>query len=119
MYDHPAYVEVREAMERRWAQYRSEMVESTFAWADDGPLADPALFDGVWAPWRDRAGPRATYAGLASGGAAELVASPKATPGSSMMVTTVAVGLLSFVLGASLSRWKRPRHAYLPIAEDY
>ena len=23
------------------------------------------------------------------------------------------------VLGASLSRWKRPRHAYLPIAEDY
>ena len=119
LYDHPAYVEVREALERRWAQYRSEMVESTFAWADDGPLADPALFDGVWAPWRDKAGPRATYAGLASGDAAELVASPKATPGSSMMVTTVAVGLLSFVLGASLSRWKRPRHAYLPIAEDY
>ena len=74
---------------------------------------------GVWAPWRDRAGPRATYVGLAPPGAAELVASPKATPGSSMMVTTVAVGLLSFVLGASLSRWKRPRHAYLPIAEDY
>jgi hypothetical protein len=106
-------------MEQRWAQYRSEMVESTFAWADDGPLADPALFDGMWAPWRDKAGPRATYSGLASSGEAELVASPKATPGSSMMVTTVAVGLLSFVLGASLSRWKRPRHAYLPIAEDY
>ena len=50
LYAHPAYVEVREELEKRWAQYRSEMVESTFAWADDGPLADPALFDGMWAP---------------------------------------------------------------------
>ena len=39
LYAHPAYVEVREAMERR---RRSPVGDgkSTFAWADDGPLAD-------------------------------------------------------------------------------
>jgi len=31
--------------------------------ADDGPLADPALFGGYWMPWRDEMGvPYATYA---------------------------------------------------------
>lgn len=119
LYAHPDYRAVRASLEARWAQYRAEMVASTFAWADDGPLADPALFDGVWAPWRDAAGPRATYAGLGPVAAAQLNAI--ATPASSVAVTTAAVGLLSFVLGASLVRWKQrdPRRAYLPIAEDY
>ena len=31
-------------------------------WLDDGPLADPQLFGGIWTPWRDDLGmPYATY----------------------------------------------------------
>ena len=29
------------------------MALSNEEWVDDGPLADPALLNGVWGPWRD------------------------------------------------------------------
>ncbi len=38
------------------------MALSNEEWVDDGPLADPALLNGVWGPWRDEYGmPYATY----------------------------------------------------------
>ena len=48
---------------KRWDEYSDDMTESNELWQDDGPLADPELFDGSWGPWRDDAGtPYAMYA---------------------------------------------------------
>ena len=46
----------------RWKEYRDGSGPTSVAWADDGPLANPALFGGYWVPWRDELGqPFATY----------------------------------------------------------
>jgi len=46
----------------RWKEYRDGSGPTSVAWADDGPLANPALFGGYWVPWRDELGqPLATY----------------------------------------------------------
>jgi len=45
-----------------WERYADDMALSNEEWVDDGPLADPALLNGVWGPWRDEYGmPYATY----------------------------------------------------------
>ena len=59
------FAETREKLEKKWAEYQQEMVPSNFKWEDDGPLADPSLFDGVWSAWRDGDNtPKAHYYGL-------------------------------------------------------
>ena len=50
------FADVRRSLLARWAAYAQEMEESNEIWQDDGPLADPELFDGTWGPWRDDAG---------------------------------------------------------------
>ena len=65
LYDVAAYADVRADLEQKWASWQQEAQPSTFAWEDDGPLADPALFGSVWAPWRDGDDtPKAHYFGL-------------------------------------------------------
>merc|ERR1711998_785444 len=40
---------------------------TTFMWADDGPLANPDLFGGMWDAWRDGDNtPKAQYFGMGS-----------------------------------------------------
>mmetsp|Transcript_13209 Transcript_13209/g.19766 ORF Transcript_13209/g.19766 Transcript_13209/m.19766 type:complete len:693 (-) Transcript_13209:3728-5806(-) len=64
LYELSAFVDVRTQLEATWARFQAQAVPSTFAWEDDGPLADPALFNGFWAPWRDGDGqPKAHYFG--------------------------------------------------------
>lgn len=60
--DHPAYTKIRDALLDRLDALRKSVTPSTEQWADDGPLADPQLFNGVWSPWRDDQNlPYATY----------------------------------------------------------
>jgi arylsulfatase A-like enzyme len=59
------FEDVRTSLEKKWAEYQQEMIPSNFKWEDDGPLADPSLFDGVWSAWRDGDNtPKAHYYGL-------------------------------------------------------
>jgi len=60
LYDHPDYRDVRLALRARFDDLQPS--PSTEQWTDDGPLADPKLFGGVWSPWRDDLNfPYATY----------------------------------------------------------
>lgn len=62
LYDRDDYADIQAAILAKWAELRDSTPESTEIWLDDGPLADPALFGGVWTPWRDDLGmPYATY----------------------------------------------------------
>lgn len=64
LFDDPDYALVQAALLDAWAAYRDAASPSeALTFADDGPLADPALFGGYWAAWRDEQGaPYATYA---------------------------------------------------------
>mmetsp|Transcript_38754 Transcript_38754/g.89302 ORF Transcript_38754/g.89302 Transcript_38754/m.89302 type:complete len:662 (+) Transcript_38754:70-2055(+) len=65
LYDNEDFADVREMMEEKWGQWKLEAAPSTFMWADDGPLADPALFGGMWDSWRDGDNtPKAQYFGM-------------------------------------------------------
>ncbi|KAH8047343.1 sulfuric ester hydrolase [Aureococcus anophagefferens] len=62
LYDLDEFADVKATILEKWAELRDSTPESTEIWLDDGPLADPALFGGVWTPWRDDLGmPYATY----------------------------------------------------------
>lgn len=62
LFDNPDFRRVQDAMLAEWAELRDSTPPSTEIWLDDGPLANPALFGGVWGPWRDDTGvPLATY----------------------------------------------------------
>lgn len=62
LYDEPAFAEVQEMMLAKWAELEEINPDSNELWVDDGPLADPTNFGGVWTPWRDEAGvPYALY----------------------------------------------------------
>jgi len=66
LYGNPDYAEIQADLERKWASFETESVDSTFKWEDDGPLADPELFGGVWTAWRDGDDvPKAQYFGSA------------------------------------------------------
>jgi arylsulfatase I/J len=57
------FKQVQIALLDAWKMYRDAAGKSDVAFADDGPLADPALFGGYWAAWRDELGlPYASYA---------------------------------------------------------
>ena len=56
LYDDPLFAEVQAMMLDKWAELESLNPDSNELWLDDGPLADPANFGGVWTPWRDEAG---------------------------------------------------------------
>lgn len=59
------YRSVRQDLETRFDEYKRQAAPSTFAWEDDGPLANPANFGGYWAPWRDGDDePMAHYVGI-------------------------------------------------------
>jgi len=63
LYGNGDFRQVEIALMDAWKGYRATAAASTLAWADDGPLADPKLFGGFWAAWRDELGmPYATYA---------------------------------------------------------
>lgn len=60
--DIPAYATLKTRLMDRLDKLRMAAVPSTEQWTDDGPLADPQLFGGVWSPWRDDQNlPYATY----------------------------------------------------------
>lgn len=60
--DLPAYATIKTTLMDRLNKLRSAAIVSTEQWTDDGPLADPRLFGGVWSPWRDDQNlPYATY----------------------------------------------------------
>lgn len=62
LYDDPEYAEVRADLESFFYKEAASMAPSSFRWSDDGPLANPSLFGGVWSPWRDAEGvPKAQY----------------------------------------------------------
>lgn len=64
LYDNPDYRDVVDRLQDAWRRYQSEAAPSSFAWEDDGPLADPSLFVGFWGPWRDNDNvPLASYLG--------------------------------------------------------
>ena len=62
LYDLDDFADVKAMILDKWAELRDSTPESTEIWLDDGPLADPQLFGGIWTPWRDDLGmPYATY----------------------------------------------------------
>ncbi|KAJ8602785.1 hypothetical protein CTAYLR_002591 [Chrysophaeum taylorii] len=62
LFEDPRYRAVRDMMLAKWDELKNLSRPSTELWLDDGPLADPALFGGVWTPWRDDQNyPYATY----------------------------------------------------------
>ena len=126
LYEVAAYADVRNDLEQRWASWQQEAQPSSFAWEDDGPLADPALFDNMWAPWRDGDDtPKAHYFGLLGmdkTGDADAAADADAAPAedfatryaataldaetvaaSPAAASTGLVALVSFVVGAVFS----------------
>ncbi|CAN0418182.1 unnamed protein product, partial [Discosporangium mesarthrocarpum] len=63
LYGNPAYADIQGELEGLWEAAHQEQVPTTFLWANDGPLGDPANFGG-WLPWRDDEGaPLALYFG--------------------------------------------------------
>lgn len=65
LYDNAEFADVRQQLEQVWAKFQLESAPTTFMWADDGPLADPDLFGGMWDAWRDGDNtPKAQYFGL-------------------------------------------------------
>ena len=67
MYGNPDFAEVQAKLENVWAKYQLESAPTTFMWADDGPLANPELFGGMWDAWRDGDNsPKAQYFGMGS-----------------------------------------------------
>lgn len=63
--NHDDYQDLLSDMKAALARYRDNAKESTFTWEDDGILANPVMFNSVWAPWRDDGGhPYASYLGL-------------------------------------------------------
>jgi hypothetical protein len=113
-------------LEGKWAAWQREAVPSTFAWEDDGPLADPALFGNMWAPWRDGDDtPKAHYFGtLGVDGDVEDALATSAAPGgvSAQPIALAAVapaasnavyvvGLVAFVAGAAVARLAPARSA--------
>ncbi|KAJ8604154.1 hypothetical protein CTAYLR_008573 [Chrysophaeum taylorii] len=94
LYDNPDYRAVRDALRARWAEYQREAAPSTFAWEDDGPLANPDNFGGVWAPWRDAdSQPNARYVGT------------KGLPAITPTVTTPLQYSRTFNFAAADSTW--------------
>ncbi|CAN0023836.1 unnamed protein product [Discosporangium mesarthrocarpum] len=64
LYGNPTHTVARNRLERLLDSAREDAVPSSFLWADDGPLADPANFEQAWIPWRDEEGaPLALYRG--------------------------------------------------------
>ena len=108
LYDVPAFAAVRAKLERKWAEFQTIAVPSSFAWEDDGPLADPALFDGIWAPWRDDDDrPRASYAPISEetskGSSSTNLQVVDETLGGATR-TLVLITLVSFCVGALTAR---------------
>lgn len=65
LWGNPDFADVQADLVKKWASFEREAVPSSFAWADDGPLANPELFGEMWAPWRDSEGsPKALYFGM-------------------------------------------------------
>jgi hypothetical protein len=94
------YSLVQTALLNQWAAYRDAALpsEAALSFADDGPLADPSLFGGYWASWRDEAGvPYATYA------TSEAFAGKLAEKASSSSSAAAAVGSSSTTSTSSAS----------------
>jgi hypothetical protein len=59
------YEQLQADLEARLTALRLASAPSSFAWQDDGILANPQLFNNLWAPWRDSNGnPKVVYQGL-------------------------------------------------------
>jgi hypothetical protein len=62
LYGNDDFKAVNIALMDQWKTYRDAAGPSSLKWEDDGPLANPSLFGGFWAAWRDDQGvPYATY----------------------------------------------------------
>uniref|UniRef100_A0A7S3JYB2 Sulfatase N-terminal domain-containing protein n=1 Tax=Aureoumbra lagunensis TaxID=44058 RepID=A0A7S3JYB2_9STRA len=62
LYSLQDFQQIKDSMLTKWEELRQITPRSTELWQDDGPLADPANFGGIWTPWRDDMGyPYATY----------------------------------------------------------
>jgi len=63
LFHDPSYASLRRILLDAWATLDDAIPSIDPAlWLDDGPLANPLLFDGAWRPWRDNDGlPLATY----------------------------------------------------------
>lgn len=52
LYKNDDYAGILAQMEARWSELASEAAPTTFKFEDDGPLANPGLFNGAWDYWR-------------------------------------------------------------------
>lgn len=65
LYGNEDFADIQAELEAKWAKYQMEAVPTTFKWADDGPLASPDNFGGMWDSWRDGSNnPKAQYIGM-------------------------------------------------------
>jgi hypothetical protein len=102
---------------KRFEEYRKASAPSSFAWQDDGAIANPMFFSNLWTPWRDLNGdPKVVYEGLAraaslatasasaSGAAAtSLAALTVASAGGSEVVTALVSGAAVIALIAGVA----------------
>jgi arylsulfatase I/J len=133
LYGHPDYAEEQARLEDFFDKQVTSMAPATFKWQDDGPLADPANFGGVWTPWRDERGePLAMYYGMQGEPLqpeANFVVPTPATLASTLLVdqpaqlsaSTVLAALVSGTAAAFLTykagRREGYRRAYLRLTE--
>jgi hypothetical protein len=67
--DVKGYEKLQADLEARLTALRLAAAPSSFAWQDDGILANPQLFNNLWTPWRDDNGnPKVVYQGLVNAG---------------------------------------------------
>jgi hypothetical protein len=108
----PDFAELEASLIAKYEDYKVAASPSTFAWQDDGAIANPMFFNNLWTPWRDADGaPKMVYSGLLKGidesmayagsgaaydwGAAAAAAASAACEGSSSSSSSCARGMLS------------------------
>jgi hypothetical protein len=61
----PDFAEIESELIEKFEAYKVAAASSTFAWQDDGAIANPMFFNNLWSPWRDTEGaPKVVYTGL-------------------------------------------------------
>ena len=124
----PDFSDIQEGMMQRIDEFKIASEPSSFAWQDDGPLANPALFDNLWGPWRDTNGdPKAFFLGLSK---VVTESSTDLMEGSSLrgmyeassrteIFTALSVGgaLLALVATVAFRAGRRGQFPYQPVSE--
>ena len=124
----PDFADIEQSLLSRVEEFKIAAEPSTFAWQDDGPLANPALFGNLWSPWRDSNGdPKALFLGLnkvVDDASTELTSSFQAAfakSSNSEIITAVTAGgaLLALVATVAFKAGRRDRHASYQPVNDY